>query len=132
MFFPLLLFIIVVLLIVGLIVFTQGAEDSKGSYIISGIGMILASIALIVWSVIAFQYPAEIDKEEFFHISTATYEDGIKIQTIKQGNRVTNVNEIFNGAIPENKVIKRTSYKGWYCGIHFPTNYRYDVVDKKE
>ena len=79
-----------------------------------------------------FQYNAEVDKEEFFHVITTTYEDSIKIQTIKQSNNITNVNELFKGFVPENKMIKRTSYKGWYCGIYFPMNYKYDIVDKKE
>src|SRR5688572_13802915 len=83
-----------------------------------GIVSISILIALIVWLTTACG-GREVDHTQDCEIKIVTFPDGKSAQMFYAANVNHNANEMFNGIVPDDCVVRRYVYKREYSGIYF-------------
>lgn len=126
--------LLILLLIAGIIALIWWAIVIRNAAPwVGGIVLFAILVYLTAWTCKCYNMPEEIATEEYYTPVMLTDEIGNKIQFIYAHNDVVNVTTTFGAIVPEDKVIKRVTWKSNYGGMSFdkkPT--KFFIVPKEE
>lgn len=130
----LLIFLILMLALVGVVCAVWGGNDHIAPLFFGGcIGCLLAIFGFI-WAIGSYTQPWEVNKTDYYMPVSVTFEDGAKVQLIMVEGAIINCSHLFSSIIPDDKLIKRITWKDKYSGIVYSLQGRkiYFVVPKSE
>lgn len=126
--------LLILCLIAGIIALIWWSVAIRNPYPWVGAVVIFAIVVYLTgWACKSYSMPEEIATEEYYTPVMLSDEIGNKIQFIYAHNEVINVTTTFGAIVPEDKVIKRVTWKSVYHGMRFDKKPpKFFIVSKEE